>query len=424
MIARVAALVLLASCTVDHVVATAMAFVAIDAGAGDAGPDEATLELQWGVYAQGLPIPACNDGGVLLVDALDDDLEGGPTITTRAAAGATLSLREAIFLAANTPGPHVINFDAAVFPPNAAATIHSDEDLAFPNQQLLDTCIDARGRGVIVEFGFTQFCQNNCAWELGPRSQMTGLVLKGNMGKMGVADALIAGNRFMITYQALQLFDGAVIGPSNVFGHGVFGVRLDFYSTSRVASVDGNFFGVEPTTGANLDLRVAISSFKPMRIIDNISFGAMQLSGDEGGTVTGNEMRGIASVVTVQGKDWQLSQNNFVGEVHNLTTMAIGNRFLTNTFAGIFTSGNGVTAAPTDGGVGSIEGGCPAEGQVEVYLREGTTFRPLGFAPCHSGQPTWSFSSGELARGAEAATLFTGATTKNTGAFSPSFDLP
>lgn len=422
MSARLLAFVVLASCSVDHVIAVSKSFDSTDAGT-DAGLDERTIELQWGMYAQQLSLPRCADGGVLLVDSLDDEVEGGDDMTDRAAAGATLSLREAIVLAFNTPGRHTIAFDAAVFPPNAAATIQVSQEKNFPGA-LLDTCIDARGRGVIVEFQYRDFCSSNCAWSLGRGSLMVGLVLKGAMGKMGLAHAQVAGNRFMVDYQALQASDAAVVGPHNVFGHGSYGVRVDFYAGTTIASIENNFFGIEPTTGANLDLLVGLTIFRRIRAINNVSRSAMQLSGSEGGAFTQNQQLGITSSLIVQGSDWLVSQNTLASAI-NHPTQTTGNRFIQNIYGGTYTSEAGATAPATDGGVGSLTGTCPAIGQVELYRREGAQWQPLGgTALCRDGQPTWSITSVELVGGTETKTLFTGLVDGNTGPFSPSFAIP
>jgi hypothetical protein len=81
-------------------------------------------------------------------------------------------------------------------------------------------------------------------------------------------------------------------------------------------------------------------------------------------------------------------------------------------------------AAPTDGGVGSIAGACPIDGLTEIYLRDGTTWSPIGFANCQPNESSWSFSSSQLQHGVEAATLFTPTSSQNTGAFSPSLEVP
>ena len=408
------------ACTVDRVVATARG---ADAGQRDAGPDELTLEREWGVFAETLPLPPCVDGGVLLVNTVADELQGGSTLSTLAEAGPTLSFREALFLAQNSPGPHRIHFDPAVFPPNAAATIHViDGALRFPGS-LVATCIDARGRGVIVAFDFAQTC-DLCTWHMGAGSQMSGMVLKGNMGKLGVGSAVIAGNRFMISYQALQIADGAVIGPWNVFGHGAYGVRLDFYFANTPARIEGNYFGVEPTTRADLGLTVGISLFQRARVSDNVSNSTLQISGAPGGTITQNQLLRLGGypLLTVQGEGWVVSQNRLEGGANNFLGLGPnGNSFSSNIIEGSFNS-DGKGAPPTDAGVGSISGTCPEAGTVEVLIRSGTTWAPMGTGSCLGA--TWSATSPQLTAGVEASTLFTPALTRHTGPLSPSLQVP
>lgn len=414
-------------CTVDRVVAISGGGVDGGEVADAGGLEELALERQWGVFADALPIRRCTDGGVLVVDTLDDLLEGGPGLNDRAAAGTTLSLREALFLATNTPGPHLVTFDPAVFPPGAATTIHvTDDALPYPGGVLVDTCIDGRGRGVIVEFAFTDRCAHFCSWALGSGSQLTGLVLKGNMGKIGVSEALVAGNRLMIAYQALQVTNGSVIGPWNVFGHGTYGVRLDFYFGANPTQVviDGNYFGLEPTTMRGLDLRVAVTLFTGARFTNNVGNAALQLTGTEGGTVASNTLLQVgngAPYVTVSGSGWRIGPlNHFEGSVNNFTSG--GNSFFQNVIVGAFTS-TGLTAPIADAGLGSVTGACPADGTVEVYTRAGSTWAPVSSVTCTPAS-AWSLASPALAFGLEAGTLFTETTNGNTGPFSPTFPIP
>jgi len=410
------------ACTIDRVVATALLSAAGDGGALDAGPDELTLERQWGAFAESLPLPPCADGGVLVVNTLDDTLEGGPTLSSVAAAGPTLSFREALFVASNRAGPDRIHFDATVFPPNVANVIRvTDALLPFP--RVLNTCIDARGRGVIVQFDYLTSCET-CSWSLGSGSQLSGLVLKGRMGKLGVDQAVVAGNRFSIAYQALQISDGAVIGPWNVFGHGAYGVRLDFYFLNLPSSIEGNFFGVEPTTHANLDLTVGITAFEPVRIADNLSNSTFQVLGTGAGVITQNQLRGFGGFpsLTVQGEGWSVSQNVLEGGVNNsLGNGPRGNSFSQNTFAGEL-NGDGKRAPPTDAGLGSIGGTCPENGAVEISTRSGASWVAIGTTACTGS--TWSFSSSLLVAGVEARTLFTPTATLHTGPSSAPLLIP
>lgn len=407
-------------CTQNRVVATTRADAGVDAGT------QLDLERGWGRFAQSLPIQACDGGAQLVVDTLDDLLEGGPLLNDRSAAGATLSLREAIFLAANTPGPHRIAFDPRVFPAGDAAVIRvSDASLRFPNQSLQNTCIDARDRGVIVEFAFPAPCEALCMWSMGAGSQLTGLVIKGNAGKMLVGGALIAGNRFAVEYQALEAYPGAVIGPWNVFGHGDYGVRVDLSSPTPVR-IEGNFFGVEPGTLENTHLTVSAVVFDAVSFTDNTSGALLELSG-AGGEVSRNVFHKsrFDLVLTAGGAGWALGPGNiFEGGVSIVRggSNGPGNRLFANTFVGEVFS-DGLIAPPTDGGAGSITGDCPGAGTVEVYARADATWSAVGTAGCQPSQ-RWALSSSVLNAGLEARTLFTDALIGQTGPFSPALVVP
>lgn len=171
-------LMLALGCTVDRTVATAR----LDAGELEAG-SQAELDQRWGQFVATLGIAACIDGGVLTVESAGDELGGGTSLNARANAGATLPFREALFIAANSPGPHRILFDSTTFTPGSAPTIVIiDAGVPFP-PPLTATCIDARDRAVVIDFrlrtGDSQRGQP-CMFSLGAGSQMTGLVINGD----------------------------------------------------------------------------------------------------------------------------------------------------------------------------------------------------------------------------------------------------
>ncbi len=111
-------------------------------------------------------------GAPLVVTTADDELDGGTTVDTVAAAGgaADLSLREAILIANNRGGADQITFDPAVFPAttpqtiavNAVGTLGVLPDLLGP------AILDGSGAGVIIDGGYPG------------RNQATGLELLGD----------------------------------------------------------------------------------------------------------------------------------------------------------------------------------------------------------------------------------------------------
>lgn len=416
---------LLLTCTVDRVVAMGLATVIEGDGgeAQDGGLDEATLERTWGQFALTLPIAPCTTGDVLLVDTVDDSLEGGVSLSTRSAAGQTLSLREALFLAANTPGAHRINFDARVFSAGGGAVIHIvDGSLPLPGS-VGGTCIDARGRGVTVEFAYPALghCHDVCIWSLSQGSQMTGLVIKGNAGAVHVSNSLVAGNRFSVNHVAVVASDGAQIGPWNVFGHGSYGVRFDFYYgvNPGLVRISDNFFGVEPSTMADLTLTVSTIAFDRVEFANNVSKAIFNGLGT-GGTVSHNRFlrSAFGTLLTISGVNWQIGPGNIIeGSVTSR-----GNHFFENTIEGEFFA-EGLTAPPDDAGVGSVTGVCPGAGKVEVSTRVAGAWSPIGSTAC-TVAGRWSLARSELSAGLQAATLFTNGDGGVTGRYSAPILIP
>lgn len=84
----------------------------------------------------------------LVVSTTQDRMSGPPTISSIEELTTTdLSLREALAIAANHPGPDLITFSETVFPKAAPATIAITTSLVVGD---IKTTIDAGGRGVIV----------------------------------------------------------------------------------------------------------------------------------------------------------------------------------------------------------------------------------------------------------------------------------
>lgn len=425
LVAGFVGLVSLGSCTIDRVTATRLVDErAVDAGAvaaDDGGVDEASLERRWGQFSQRLAIGACTTGEALVVDTVDDTLEGGPVLTDRSKAGPTLSLREALFLAAYTVGPHRIHFDARVFPPGEAAIIHiTDGSLPMP-PPVMSTCIDARGRGVIIEVvtnSFSAKCpQGVCMWSLGPGSQMTGLVIKGYGDPIDISFALVAGNRFSVSNTALNASDGAIIGPWNVFGHGQNAIILDAYQQNPpvMARIDGNFFGVEPTTLVDLTLKTAFGAAGGLEFVNNVARAEITALGSAG-TISNNRFLNRGSPVFVLGTGWQIGPGNtFVGSI-----VSGSNHIFGNTVEGsIFSSG--LVAPLSDARVGSVTGACVADGTVEVSIEIHSlsfpVWAPVGSTSCKANE-TWSVESSQLRVGIRAASLFTSADGGTTGPYS------
>ncbi len=423
----IALLLTCTSCSLDRTVAS----LVLDTGAGDSGVDTTNYDAaHWGQAAVSFPISPCVDGGVLLVDTTADTLEGGPTLSVRAAAGPTLSLREATYLAANTPGPHRITFDAQVFPAGAAATINiTDETTLFPVNELIDTCIDARNRGVIVAFAHPSGasalapCNQWCIWHLGAGSLMTGLVITGNVNEMRVRDAQVAGNRFAIDDVAVQANEGALIGPWNVFSHGNVGVETGTFTTMTrlLPRIEGNYFGVEPGSLIRNALNVAVAVSRSAEINANIvGSDSLSINGNLGSMRDNHLLRDV--VLSLAGQAWMIGPGNVIeGTVDNQKRGAIGNHVFGNAINSMI--GDGELSPPLSVAPGTVEGLCPDQGTVELSVRDGVLWAPVSSTPC-APDARWVLTSPRLTSGTSVATLFTSSVNYQTGPFSTAVIIP
>lgn len=181
--------------------------------------------LPWGTWAATLDVPLCTDGGVLEVNTLEDRLED-PGLTQP---GPSLSFPEALWLARNRPGPDIITFDPQVFPAQAPATLLLTARHRLPSD-LAETCIDARNRGVVVDWGESPPRDSFAIWGLGQGSLQVGLVLINLPSMLEAHGSQVAGCR--LGTDGTRLATGpdvfsirssnATVGPGNVFARGAW----------------------------------------------------------------------------------------------------------------------------------------------------------------------------------------------------------
>ncbi len=200
----------------------------------------------WGTYAAGLDVPACPSAQVLLVNTTADPvIAAGSSLTDPAQLGASLSFRQALWIAANRAGPETILFDAAIFPVDKPATIalRPVYDEMPPTPGTL--CIDARSRGVVIDFTSASGDCASCVWPLGEGSLEVGLTLLHVPFEQAVYKSQVAGCRintdgvdvFQTDFArpwAMELRDKSTFGPGNVVAGSSLGVRLLSGSDSHV----------------------------------------------------------------------------------------------------------------------------------------------------------------------------------------------
>lgn len=216
--------------------------------------------LAWGDYAAALNVPPCPDAATLVVNTTIDEWSGDEALGSEAEAGPMISFTEALWVASNRPGPDTILFDQTVFAAAAPATIVLSTTGKFP-LNLGPVCIDARLRGVIVEWPDAD-PQSLPIFTLGPDSLMVGLTLLRLPRELSIFAGQLAGCRLNTDgHQAfinprpwvVNLTGDAVFGP----GNSVAGATASSSAGGRVlgsARVTGNYFGFDPITRRQLPL--------------------------------------------------------------------------------------------------------------------------------------------------------------------------
>ncbi|MBI3184257.1 MAG: hypothetical protein HYZ28_19155 [Myxococcales bacterium] len=246
--------------------------------AADAGsePDAGRAAQPWGSYVGALGLPSCPPGALLEVSDTTTELTGGRSLSDPAAAGPSLSIVEAMWIAANRPGLEVIRFGAEAFPPEAPGVIRPTEADELP-ADLGPLCLDARDRGVVVDWGRSATaCTRRCIWSLGPGSLMAGLVLLRMPASLEVAGGQVAGCRlgtdgaaaiYSLKAAVVEARSGAVVGPHNVLSDAV-GLRVSAGQSNVL--VIRNDFGWDPVTRVDLVLLVGAELHGDVTLDDNV----------------------------------------------------------------------------------------------------------------------------------------------------------
>lgn len=236
-------------------------------------PDASASTMPWGEYAATLNVPQSPDGGLLIVDTLDDELEGGPSLSSRDQAGARLSFREALTIAANGGGPHSVLFDPEVFPVDGTQVVLLRRDLSFP--QASQVCIDGRGRGVTFAWkpsGTDPLVTD--VWDLLDGSLQVGITLRDVPWTPNIFGQM-AGCR-LIGGTGIRLFGRASFGPGNVLGPS--GPEVIVQSDSLFTTIDGNFFGYDPTSGRAMPYALGINSIGLTKMTHNVVLSSASFS--------------------------------------------------------------------------------------------------------------------------------------------------
>jgi hypothetical protein len=262
----------------------------------------------WGAYAAGLDVPECPEAPVLTVDTTEDQRDGGADIAERAEAGPELSLTEALRLAHNRAGPDTIRFDGEVFPAREPGTIQMGTDSLMGGTMLRveQVCIDARGRGVVVDWGDPLDSRPSAVWSLGPGSLQVGLVMLHVPWQQSAFDSQIAGCRYH--QDGTEALHGpepevASLGGESVFGPGnAMAVQgtIEARGTDPNITVRDNYYGLDPVTRRRFQVEWRLDFFSA--------------SGDATALVTNNVIAArLVSLRNGQSGSRATFEDNFIG---------------------------------------------------------------------------------------------------------------
>lgn len=407
-------------------------------------------DMPWGDYAASLDVPDCPSGNaVLTVNTAADELAGdfiGSTalLSSVQDAGPTLSLREALWIAANNSATaFTIRFDDAVFPVQRPARILLDGPYDFP-ANVAGACIDGRERGVVVEWpppealaccDYTDLtCRVTCVWGMSGSLQV-GLTLLSAPTRYVVGyGTQVAGCRFNTdggvsvrgenTATIEVQGDATGFGPGNVVG-AVTGVSYALWVTlpsSAPAVVRDNYFGYDPTTREHFTVgHRAVGVNGPAAITDNvfvvdtvaIGDGGLPpgdataivvagnwlgyLGGDADGAAPGQIVATATFVSSTDGRFTVGPDNVVTGAAAVANVGANGVRLTRNSLfrnAAVLVAGAS-PVAPLIGVATTtlVSGTCAVAGLVEVFsdaADQGEQF--LGDAPCDGPALTWQLA--------------------------------
>lgn len=360
----------------------------------------------WGEYLDGLDVGPCPNAanGELMVDTVAWQLDAPTTLTSRAEAGAQLSLAEALWLAVNRPGQDTIRFDPNVFAGSPATLITIDCSVAEPPTSLAETCLDGRGAAVAVSWAMP-VCDMSQSWDLGTASLQVGLmILNPPMEQSVWAGSQVAGCRYgtdgLTAYAAprwqVDAGPGAIIGPGNIFASPEDPLRtLGNGVQDNPALISANYFGWDPVSEARfpsndvLDLRWMTTLSGNVFAVDGvIAYGDLfnaivRFEGNYFGvTPAGAPIPGTNHGLDLQGGYVVIGPGNqFVALASPAVRITVGSgapdsyatitrNTMTGNSDGIVFVGVPPVAAPSVNGYagGVVSGSCATPGTLELFL--------------------------------------------------------
>lgn len=429
-----------------HVGREAVGFPEDDAGVAQVMP--------WGTYAATLPVPDCPPGAVLTVDTSAEEYEGGNTLSDRAHAGERLSFPEALWIAANRPGPDTILFDSDVFPVDAPATILIQGGRPLP-QDISPVCIDGRNRGVLVRWSDSAHTGNSALdstyiWKIGAGSLQVGLQLEAPPVALQIEhEGQVAGCHLYYELASRRANDlvslvNGRLGPGNVLSSPGFCMR------SSGGAVQDNYFGYNPLTGEDASCMQAMSVYGGSSIISIIEgnvisaintavysvFGSMVFRGNWIGEWRVPSTRDLIRlkyprVALSVGSDWATIGPDNVIRAYE-TGVVVSSLLATVTITrNSILAPQGIryeTAPPveaptiTSADSSQVAGTCAVSGRIEVFSgEEGQAEKFLGAADCGASR-TWTLAASAPSGKALTATLTD--TAGRTSVFSSPFQVP
>jgi len=389
-----------------------------DAARSDTAPGFAT----WGEYAASLAVPACTGALDLEVNTTTTELDGGATLSDPAQAGATLSIVEALQIAANRTERVAIHFAPAVFAAESPGKIAFGTGCTLPT--VTNACVDGRVRGVILDFGGAT---SACRLDLGADALVVGVELHRLTWQVNLqAGAQIAGCRINSDGQqatpakepeTVTATTGSTVGPGNSFGN-TEGVRIKY---AGLPVVRGNYFGLDPVTGVEvfnqfgIDLGSLSECSGTLLVEDNVFrswtgiFLWMGTGASSSIVVRRNELKAPAGV-SLSGAG-VLSQEGFLGGLTigpdntfrgyaaaiQLDTAGSGATLTRNSISGCqqaIVLANAKVTPPTISKATAtfVEGACSGSGTIEVFEDSaGQAATYLGSTACAGG--SWRHDS-------------------------------
>ena len=383
--------------------------------------DGASEAMPWGEYTESVALPTCPPGNVLIVTDTTVDNDGGEFISSELDAGSTVSLVEAMWIAHNRPGPDTVTFDGALFPASAENTIHIADTVRFPMDAITEVCVDASGRGVVLQWpagrdGVRPAARPGTVWDLGTGSLQMGLTLLNIAMEQSVFGSQVAGCRYGTdgtdVYGGARPWSveiiGSTFGPFNV-------VAGDSLRVWRESTVIDNAFGFDPSSHNDIQTTVALQVQTQDAVIRDNVVAVTHIGidvpwpnpGAREAVIERNIIRsanGVSGGVGIQVNRATLTigpDNSFENIWSCISVTGGGTRITQNTFRGCGTPISYPVDAPppspsvTNTSMNNVHGECFGDGVVEVFVDlAGQASQFVGAASCSS--QVWSLNWGVI----------------------------